>query len=100
MASGGKFAQAIMDQPGRIRDGNRIDIQVIFSLYRHEEFFYGEAGAKTVSGLCRVSDGSNVLDDLFRAGTPVCLSSDEVEVTVHFTSPMTFDVIGPVFDKG
>ena len=48
------------------------------------------------SGLCRVSDKSNVLRELFNGGMSVKLSSAILEATIKLTSPGTFNVVGQV----
>jgi hypothetical protein len=87
-----KLMEALINLPGRIRDENGCEIEVTFSLYRYQEFFFWIPGPKSAKGLYRVSDKINAPRALLRVGTSVLLSSDEVCASVRLTSEYTFDV--------
>jgi hypothetical protein len=94
-----KLIQSLQNRAGRISHGNGRGVQVTFSLYRYQEFVRGQPGAVSADGLCRVSDGSSALDELFNAGASAILSSKELETTIQLTSSYTFIVNGPIIEK-
>ena len=91
--------EAFVNQSGSLRDLKGAETPVTFSLYMDQEFIQGIPREQSAEGFCRVSDGSNVLEALFIAGSSVVLSCREFETTVYLTSPCTFEVTGTVVRK-
>lgn len=91
--------EAFVNQSGSFRDLKGAETPVTFSLYMDQEFIQGIPREQSAEGFCRVSDGSNVLEALFIAGSSVVLSCREFETTVYLTSPCTFEVTGTVVRK-
>jgi hypothetical protein len=79
------FGRTIVNKSGRIQPGSDDPICVTFSFYQT---------AQSADGLCRVSDGSKILRELFEGGKPVRLTSPELNAVIRFSSSYTFDVIG------
>jgi len=90
MGVAANIVRAVVNQPGRIHAGKDRTICVTFSVYEKLQSVYG---------FCRVSDGSNVLHELFIAGAPVLLTSPELEATIRLTAIHSFEVIGPIREK-
>jgi hypothetical protein len=95
-----KPIRAFIGLLGKISNGKGMNTRVTFSLYLSQNnIFKGEPGSNSSQGLCRVSDEEGVLTELFNAGTPVFLSSDELEATILLTSPGSFHVVGSIVRK-
>ena len=69
---------------GVIFHGGGLETPVTFSLY-----------PDTADGFCRVSDESNVLQELYNSGNKVRLYGKELDVTIMLTSEYTFRVMSP-----
>jgi hypothetical protein len=94
-----ELVEALIGKHGRIHNGKGMETEVAFSLYKYQTSLYGIPRARSARGVCRVSEGNSVLDDLFTARESVYLSSDELEATIQLTSSGTFRVTGSVVHK-
>jgi hypothetical protein len=94
-----KPIQSFIGLRGTISDGKGRGSRATFSLYRCQEFVNGEPEGVSANGVCRVSDGSTILEEFFNAGNPLFLVTDELEATVHLTTSGTFVVIGSIIQK-
>jgi len=72
---------------------------VTFSLYCNQEYNLGKTGLEWANGLCRVSEESSILLELFDSGNAVRLSSDVLDATIFLTSAFAFRVIGSIVKK-
>jgi hypothetical protein len=97
--SGAKLSQMFLGVSGKISDGMGKEIAVTFSLYCNQEYNSGKTGLEWADGLCRVSEESSTLLELFDSGNVVRLSSDELHATIFLTSADAFRVIGPIAKK-
>ena len=86
------FFESYVGVQGKISDGKGKTTVVTFSLYPNSDV----PGTEWTDGLCRVSDESNVLHELFYSGHEVLLFKDELEVPILLTSEYTFRVVGPI----
>ena len=86
------FSKSYVGVRGKISDEEGKETAVTFSLYPN----YDVLGMEWHDGLCRVSDGSDALRDLFDSGNLVRLSSGELDVSILLTSTGTFRVIDSV----
>jgi hypothetical protein len=94
MGSKTEMVEALIGKHGRIHNGKGIETELAFSLYKYEASLYGIPRAKSARGVCRVSEGNRVLEELFNAKKPAYLSSDELEATIQLTSSGTFRMTG------
>jgi hypothetical protein len=97
--SGAKLSQLFLGVSGKISDGMGKETVVTFSLYCNQEYNLGSTGLEWADGLCRVSEESSILLELFDSGNAVRLSSDDLDATIFLTSADAFRVIGPIVKK-
>lgn len=89
------FFESYVGVQGTISDGKGKTTVVTFSLYPNSD----APGTGWTDGLCRVSDESNVLHELFYSGHAILLFKDDLEVTILLTSEYTFTVVGPIIKQ-
>jgi hypothetical protein len=94
-----KLVQSFVGLRGRISNGRGTETDVTFSLYCYQVYDCGMPVEVLAEGLCRVSDRTNVLHELFHDGEIVSLSSVELEASIQLTSPGTFLVFGPIIKR-
>jgi hypothetical protein len=94
-----KPVESFVGMKGMISNGKGTETDVTFSLYCSQVYKYGEPVDVVADGFCRVSNESDVLDELFNDGTAVFLSSDGLEADIKLTSPGAFTVIGQILKK-
>jgi hypothetical protein len=100
MKSETKLIQWFVGLSGKILNRKGMATRVTFSLYLRRDYsFKGKPGSNASEGLCRVSEDKGELAELFNAGIPVFLSSDELEATILLTSPGSFQVVGSIVRK-
>ncbi|WP_263354184.1 hypothetical protein [Acidicapsa acidisoli] len=100
MKSETKLIQWFVGLSGKILNRQGMATHVTFSLYlSRDDSFKWKTGSNPSEGLCRVSEEKGELAELFNAGIPVFLSSDELEATILLTSPGSFQVVGSIVRK-
>ena len=99
MNSGSKSVESFVGKKGRISNGRGTETDVTFSLYCSQAYDHGKPGDVLSDGFCRISNESDILNEFFKDGTTMFLSSAEVEAKIQLTSPCTFLVIGSILKK-